>query len=134
MEEHFEIKRPGPHCPVIETEGFIEKGKEYDLNINLPEDNRDVIFGIVKNAFKEPVKNAVVKLIEIYCDRDGKKTRKPISHTFTNKEGEFVFGPLCPGKRYSIDIWVNEVRNYKIDVKCKHEAECIKDEQEKCEK
>ena len=126
MDEITDYNKPGAHCPIIETQGFIEKGRQFDLDINLPEDNRDVIFGTIKNAFKEPVKNAVIKLIEIECDKDGKKRRNPISHTFTNKNGEFVFGPLCPGKRYSLDIWVNEVKHYKLDVKCKHDGDCIK--------
>lgn len=134
MEEDIELKRPGAHCPVIDAEGFIEKGKQFDLDITLPEDNRNVIFGTIKDAFKEPVKNAVVKLIEVEYDKEGKKRRTPISHTFTNKNGEFVFGPICPGKRYSLDIWVNEVRHFKTVVKPKHESECIKtEENDKCE-
>ena len=31
-------------------------------------DNRDVIYGVVKNCFKEPVSNAVVKLVEVVYD------------------------------------------------------------------
>ena len=135
MEENEELKRPGPHCPVIDVNGFIEKGRQFDLDIRLPEDNRDVIFGTVKDAFKEPVKNAVVKLIEVDYDKDGKKKRIPVSHTFTDKNGEFVFGPLCPGKRYALDIWVNEVRHFKMEVKTKHEGECIKaKDAERCDK
>ena len=115
-----------PHCPVIDVNGLISNGKQFDLDITLPEDNRDVIYGKIKNVFKEPIKNAVVKLIEIDFEKDGKKKRLPVSHTFTDKYGEFVFGPLCPGKEYAIDIWVNDVRHYNMDVKCKHEGECLK--------
>ena len=115
-----------PHCPVIDVNGLISNGKQFDLDITLPEDNRDVIYGKIKNVFKEPIKNAVVKLIEIDFEKDGKKKRLPISHTFTDKYGEFVFGPLCSGKEYAIDIWVNDVRHYNMDVKCKHEGECLK--------
>ena len=121
-----------PHCPVIDVNGFISDGKQFDLDITLPEDTRDVIYGKIKNMFKEPIKNAVVKLIEISFDKDGKKKRMPVSHTFTDKYGEFVFGPLCPGKEYAIDIWVNDVRNYKLDVKCKHEGECLKGQKTDC--
>ena len=115
-----------PHCPIIDVNGLISNGKQFDLDITLPEDNRDVIYGKVKNVFKEPIKNAVVKLIEINFEKDGKKRRLPVSHTFTDKHGEFVFGPLCPGKEYAIDIWVNDVRHYNMDVKCRHEGECLK--------
>ena len=137
MEENninMEYKRPRPNCPVVDVEGLIAKGKQFDLDITLPEDNRDVIYGVIKNAYREPVKNAVVKLIEIEFGKDGKKKRCPISHTFTDKHGEFVFGPLCPGKEYAIDIWVNDVRHYKMEVKCRHEGNCLKAmEDEKCE-
>ena len=60
-------------CPVVNVEGVIERGKQYDLDITLPEDNRNVIYGIVKDCYKEPVCDAVVKLIEVDC-KMGKKT------------------------------------------------------------
>ena len=120
------IETNRPNCPIIDVDGLIANGKQFDLDIRLPEDGRDVVFGTIKNAFKEPINNAVVKLIEVDFGKDGKKRRLPISHTFTNEHGEFVFGPLCPGKKYAIDIWVNDVRHYKIDVKCHHEGECLK--------
>ena len=53
-------------CPVVKVDGFIEKGKQFDLEINLPEDNRNVIYGVIKDCYKDPVENAVVKLIEIF--------------------------------------------------------------------
>ena len=47
----FEEKRP---CKDIKVDGFMEKGTQFDLEINLPEDNRDVIFGIIRiNLFSE---------------------------------------------------------------------------------
>ena len=52
-------------CPVIEVDGFIEKGMQYDIDINLPEDNRNVIFGVIKDRYEEPLKDAVVKLVEV---------------------------------------------------------------------
>ena len=128
------MEKPHPHCPVIDVNGLVSKGKEFDLDINIPEDNRDIIFGTIKDCYKEPLKNAVVKLIEIdYC-KQGKKRRLPVSHTFTNKYGEFVFGPLCPGKEYALDIWVNDIRNYKICIDAdKCDDKCLKGKnQDKC--
>lgn len=134
MDMDMEMKKKRPHCPVVEVDGLIANGKQFDLDITLPEDTRDVIFGTIKNVFKEPIKDAVVKLIEIDCEKDGRKKRIPISHTFTDKFGEFVFGPLCPGKQYAIDIWVNDVRHFDIDVKVRHEGKCLKAMPcEKCE-
>ena len=96
-------------CPVVEVDGFIESGKQFDIEINLPEDKRNVIFGVIKDCYNEPAKDAVVKLIEIDYEK-GEEVRKPVSHTFTDEYGEFVFGPLCPDRKYAIDVWVNNVK------------------------
>ena len=81
-------RKSEPMCPIVDIDGFIADGKQFDLDITLPEDNRDVIYGVVKNCFKEPVDNAVVKLVEVVYEH-GKEERIPIGHTFTDKEGEF---------------------------------------------
>ena len=109
----------------IEIDGVISNGKQFDLDITLPEDNRDVIYGIVKDCYKDPVPDAVVKLIEVVKEY-GKEIRKPVSHTITDKEGEFVFGPLCPNKTYEVQIWANSVKHIKICEKCRHEGKCLK--------
>ena len=96
-------------------------------------DNRDVIYGVIKNCFKEPVADAVVKLIEVDC-KMGKEERKPVSHTFTDKNGEFVFGPLCPGKEYAIQIWVDDVKHVKVCAKTFHEGKCLKGIKLDCDK
>jgi len=118
--------RPEPHCPVVDIDGVLADGKQFDLDITLPKDNRNVIFGTVKNSYKEPVSDAVVKLIEVKRGKDGRKERLPVSHTFTNDDGEFVFGPLCPDKEYAIDIWVDDVRHYKICAKVERDYDCLK--------
>ena len=120
-------------CQILDIDGVISGGKQFDLDITLPEDNRDVIYGVVKNCFKEPVTDAVVKLVEIVYDC-GKEERRPIGHTFTDCEGEFVFGPLCPGRQYALQIWVNDTKKIKICAKCHHEGRCLKgDKHEKCD-
>ena len=127
----FEHKKT--FCPILDVDGVISGGKEFDLDVTLPDDNRDVIYGVVKNCFKEPVHDAVVKLVEIVHEH-GKEERKAIGHTFTDKEGEFVFGPLCPGKDYAVQIWVNDTKNFKICAKCHHEGKCLKGEKhDKCD-
>jgi len=111
--------------PMVKVDGFIEKGKQFDIEINLPEDRRNVIFGVIRDCFKEPVEDAVVKLIEV-CYEYGKEERKPVSHTFTDKDGEFVFGPLCPDKVYEIQFWADNVKHVKICADCKHHGKCLK--------
>ena len=51
-------------CPIVEVDGFIERGKQFDIEINLPEDERNVIYGVIKDCYREPVCDAVVKLVE----------------------------------------------------------------------
>lgn len=127
----FEHKKT--FCPILDVDGVISGGKQFDLDVTLPDDNRDVIYGVVKNCFKEPVRDAVVKLVEVVHEH-GKEERKAIGHTFTDKEGEFVFGPLCPGKDYAVQIWVNDTKNFKICAKCHHEGKCLKgDKHDKCD-
>ena len=106
----MEMDERRPICPKLDIDGFMEKGKQFDLDITLPEDNREVIYGVVKNCYKEPVEDAVVKLIEIVYEC-GRKERKPVTHTFTDKYGQFVFGPLCANKFYEIEIWANKVKH-----------------------
>lgn len=112
-------------CPVVDVDGVIASGKQFDLDIRIPEDNRNVIYGVIKDCYGDPVKDAVVKLIEIVCEC-GKEERRPVSHTFTNKDGDFVFGPLCTNKYYAIEIWVDHVKHCKICVEGKHEGKCLK--------
>ena len=112
-------------CQILDVDGVISGGKQFDLDITLPEDNRSVIYGIVKNCYQEPVCDAVVKLVEVVCEC-GKEERRPVSHTFTDKNGEFVFGPLCPDRKYEIQIWYNAVNQVKICEDCSRVQECLK--------
>lgn len=114
---------------IVDVDGFIENGKQFDLDLKLPEDDRNVVYGIIKDHHGEPIKDAVVKLVEVCKDE-----RKPVSHTFTDKEGEFVFGPLCPHKSYAIQIWVNKVKHVKICKICEHDGKCLKGVDLCCEK
>ena len=117
--------------PLTGINGFISSGKQYDIDIHLPEDNRSVIYGVIKDCYEEPVADAVVKLIEV--EKKGKETeRKPITHTFTDKYGQFVFGPLCANKSYEIEIWANKVTHKKICTTCKHHGKCLKGTSSDC--
>ena len=113
-------------CPIVKVDGFIEKGKQFDMEIIVPEDVRNVIYGILKDRHGDPIHDAVVKLIEI-VDDCGMKERRPVSHTFTDKHGEFVFGPLCPDRSYEIQIWVDRVKHIKVCDECSFEKKnCLK--------
>ena len=124
-------------CPVLNVDGILATGKQFDLDITLPEDNRNVVYGIVKDCYQEPVCEAVVKLVEVVCEH-GKEERRPVSHTFTDKNGEFVFGPLCANRFYEIEIWIDRVKHCKICTKVERDVDCLKgiklDCKKECEK
>ena len=120
-------------CPVLNVDGVLASGKQFDLDITLPEDNRTVIYGVVKDCYQDPVENAVVKLVEVVCEC-GKEERRPVSHTFTDMHGEFVFGPLCANRLYEIEIWVDRVKHCKICTKAEHEGTCLKGVKLDCKK
>lgn len=86
----MEMDNKKPHCPILDVDGVISGGKQFDLDITLPEDNRDVIYGVIKDCFKEPVRDAVVKLTEIVYDC-GKEERKPIGHTLFDRTLSTIF-------------------------------------------
>lgn len=118
----------------IDINGFIEDGKQFDIEVKVPEDKRSVVFGIVKDEYGDPICDAVVKLIEVE-KMLGKEERKPVSHTFTNENGEFVFGPLCPDKNYDLQIWVNRVKHIKIcHIAKPKKQDCLKGEKIECRK
>lgn len=118
MELDFDFEKEKKQ--IVDIDGFVATGKQFDLEIRVDEDRRNVVYGIVKNQYNKPIKNAVVKLIEVT-----KHDRKPVSHTFTSDDGEFVFGPLCPNKSYAISIWANEVEHVKICKEINKEKKCL---------
>jgi len=106
---------------IVDVDGMVEVGKQFDIEIDLPEDPRNVVYGIVRDRDRFPIEDAVVKLIEVCKDE-----RKPVSHTFTDEFGEFVFGPLCPHKSYAIEIWANRVEHVKMCKESKFEGKCLR--------
>lgn len=120
-------------CPVLNVDGVISTGKQFDLEINIPEDNRNVIYGVVKDCYGEPICDAVVKLIEVVYECENEE-RRPVSHTFTDENGEFVFGPLCANRFYEIQIWVDRVKHCKICTKASHTGKCLKGLKLDCKK
>ena len=34
---------------IVDVDGFIEAGKQFDLDIKLPEDERNVVYGIIRD-------------------------------------------------------------------------------------
>lgn len=92
--------------------------------VKIPEDHRSVIHGIVKNNADMVVKDAVVKLFEITNSSDP-YSLKPLTHTFTDDYGQFLFGPLAPNKKYLIKVWYNNIKVRELVIKPEeYDAEC----------
>ena len=92
-------------CPVVKVDGFIEKGKQFDIEINMPEDNRNAIFGVIKDCFKEPVEDAVVKLIELTMIVEKKKENQFLTHSQTKMENLFlVLFVLTKNTKYNFGL------------------------------
>lgn len=85
------------------------ENEQLETCVIIPEERRSIIHGVVKNQCNKVVKDAVVKLYEKikHCNE---YILKPLTHTFTDECGQFVFGPLMPCKCYVIKVWLNDVK------------------------
>lgn len=84
------------------------ENEQIEAIIKLPDESRSILHGIVKNSYNKVIVDAVVNLYE--CNNaQGKDILKPLTHTFTDECGHFVFGPLTPHKNYAIKLWINDV-------------------------
>ena len=52
---------------IVDVDGSIATGKQFDLDLKLPEDDRNVVYGIIRDSHGKPVSDAVVKLVEGKC-------------------------------------------------------------------
>lgn len=92
-----------------------EKNEQIDAIVKVPREPRSVIHGIVKNCKNELVKDAVVKLFKVNgCDPCN---LEPITHTFTDECGQFLFGPLTPKQKYVIKVWIGDVKIRQLVIK-----------------
>lgn len=85
------------------------ENEQIEATIKLPQEHRSVIHGTVKDHKNRNVKDAVVKLFEVLSPQED-CWLKPITYTFTDECGQFLFGPLTACKQYVIKIWFNHVK------------------------
>jgi|AGTN01.1.fsa_nt_gi hypothetical protein len=79
-----------------------EKNERIEAVVTLPEEPRSILHGTVYDAEGRRVKDAVVRLFA--CSED---KLAPAADTFTDADGEFVFGPLLSEKRYVVKVYVS---------------------------
>ena len=78
------------------------KNERIEAVVTIPEEHRSIVHGTVYDAGGSTVKDAVVRL---YKKCDGKLS--PLAHTFSDADGEFVFGPLAAEQAYVVKVYVN---------------------------
>jgi hypothetical protein len=92
------------------------ENEQIELVVKVPEEPRSIIHGVVKDHCDKVIENAVVKLFE-QENPCSPCSLRPITHTFTDECGQFLFGPLAPGKHYVIKVWVSDVKVRHLMVK-----------------
>lgn len=125
-------------------------GEQIDKDFEIKRDKRSVLYGRVLHEGC-PVQDAVVKLIEVkkecktHCEckehhdyehhfkheehKHCRIIKIPITHTFTDCNGRFILGPLCPDTCYEIKIYKNLVEIRCDDIECcEYDPDCLKDE------
>jgi hypothetical protein len=107
-----------------------KENEQIEAIVKVPEEKRSVIHGVVKDWKGNVVKDAVVKLFEVTGNAKS-PVLKPVTHTFTDECGQFIFGPLCPNKKYTVKVWFNDVkiRDLVIAPDC-HDGKCLQGDAE----
>jgi protocatechuate 3,4-dioxygenase beta subunit len=107
-----------------------DENEQIDAIIKMPKEPRSVIHGVVLDECNKPMKDAVVKLLKEY--KHDAKRLEPITHTFTDEHGQFLFGPLCPHEKYVIKVWINHVKIREIIIKPENcSNDCIRGNENK---
>ena len=101
---------------LINFEFVPDENEQIHAIVKVPKESRSVIHGIVKDCNNKIVKDAVVKLFKMVDPRKP-HCLEPITHTFTDECGQFLFGPLCPHVKYVIKVWINHVKIRELIVK-----------------
>ena len=78
-------------------------------------EDRCAVLGTVVNNGGRAIADAVVVLLKV---NDRCSIPTPITHTFTDRYGQFVFGPLCPNSTYMLKIYKDDITVENINLIC----------------
>ena len=97
------------------------ENEQIDAVIRISKERRSALYGTILDECGEPVKDAVVKLLQV-CN----KGIVPLTHTFTDQYGQFLLGPLCPNQKYMLKVYKDNIsiRYEPISASC-YEGKCI---------
>ena len=88
------------------------KNERIEAVVTIPEEQRSIVHGTVYDMDGGTIRDAVVRL---FVTEEEKTV--PVSDTFTDPEGEFIFGPLFADKHYVVKVYVNGVTLRELNVK-----------------
>lgn len=97
---------------LLKIDGDI-KDRELNTIILHRKNHKKIVYGIVVDEDRNPIENAVVKLVLLRDKRDPRSI-VPIGHTFTDEFGQFLFGPLDSDSTYLLKVWYKEESKGKI--------------------
>lgn len=88
------------------------KNERIEAVVTIPKEQRSIVHGTVYDIDGQKIKDAVVRLFT--CQDD---ILTPVSHTFSDADGEFIFGPLIADQSYIVKVYVNGVTLRELTVK-----------------
>jgi len=80
--------------------------------VTVPKELRSIVHGTVYDLDGQRVADAVVRLF--VCNEEKLES---VSDTFTDSDGEFIFGPIEAEKNYVVKVYVNGVTLREITIK-----------------
>ena len=88
------------------------KNERIEAIVTIPDEKRSIVHGTVYDTEGNKIKDAVVRLF--VCEEE---KQDPVFHTFTDNDGEFIFGPLSADKHYIVKVHVNGVTLRELTIK-----------------
>ena len=88
------------------------RNERIEAVVTIPKEPRSIVHGTVYDIDGNTICDAVVRLYK-QCD----DKLSPVSHTFSDAGGEFIFGPLTADQAYVVKVYVNGVTLRELTVK-----------------
>lgn len=116
---------------LVKFEFCPKENEQIEALVKVPDEPRSVIHGVVVDFKNKVIKDAVVKLFEVL---PGNPCRmKPLTHTFTDDCGQFLFGPLQPNKKYAVKVWYSDVKIRELIIAPDCDDDCHDDHSDDCD-
>ncbi len=91
-----------------------DKNERIEAVVTVPKEQRAIVHGTVYDIDGNRVPDAVVRLFTCGGDK-----LEPAADTFTDSDGEFVFGPVEAEKSYVVKVYVSGVTLREVTIRPK---------------